>query len=542
MSEIQLNNEQDTALIALTKMIVSSNPFVATLSGPAGTGKTTLCRNILKVAQQSKLKVIGVAPTHKAKKVLRRSLNHKSFATVFVTTVASLLNKMKQHSYIGTNRYQSNGSNKMSNFDLFIIDEASMICDDDTEAIIDYGTQHGQKILFVGDSAQIPNPQQILEENRDGSFSKSDSLVFDLENHFALTTIMRQTSSNPLIDVYDFIRKNLCVDLEFDRTTKLTPENNGITYITSPSKFNSSITECFKNTENKLDENKVICYTNESVRFYNKLVRKALGILGEPFPVGWLLMGYENTGWPEPFISNGQDYYIREAILTTNHKLNKNTNLTGHLVKLQEADSNVVVTVFFPTVSDDNNYDLMCELVKFAKKVNARGSTKEDFKNYVALKNTIFFTESIYCIEGEILTESEIQGTHPLLTNATLDVMDENGTITRKNELTEKIQSKYPGMLEFRARDTKTISNVEKLYDRFKILNKDLDDGVAITAHKSQGSTYDTVFICESDFNKVTDMWNYQLELLEKRTKEKNQLLYVAYTRPRNNAVVLYSK
>lgn len=59
---------------------------------------------------------------------------------------------------------------------------------------------------------------------------------------------------------------------------------------------------------------------------------------------------------------------------------------------------------------------------------------------------------------------------------------------------------------------------------------KDLDYGYAITGHKSQGSTYSHVFVMENDINA-----NWVL-------KERNQIKYVALTRPSLTATVLTTK
>lgn len=59
------------------------------------------------------------------------------------------------------------------------------------------------------------------------------------------------------------------------------------------------------------------------------------------------------------------------------------------------------------------------------------------------------------------------------------------------------------------------------------VINKDLDYGLAITCHKVQGSTYQHVMVMENDINE-----NWIL-------KERNQLKYVALTRPSMTATVL---
>jgi len=62
------------------------------------------------------------------------------------------------------------------------------------------------------------------------------------------------------------------------------------------------------------------------------------------------------------------------------------------------------------------------------------------------------------------------------------------------------------------------------------VIVKDLDYGYAITGHKSQGSTYSHVFVMENDINQ-----NWVL-------RERNQIKYVAMTRPSQTATVLTTK
>ncbi|MCK9545013.1 MAG: AAA family ATPase [Novosphingobium sp.] len=62
------------------------------------------------------------------------------------------------------------------------------------------------------------------------------------------------------------------------------------------------------------------------------------------------------------------------------------------------------------------------------------------------------------------------------------------------------------------------------------VIVKDLDYGYAITGHKSQGSTYSHVFVMENDINS-----NWLV-------KERNQIKYVALTRPTINATVFTTK
>lgn len=59
------------------------------------------------------------------------------------------------------------------------------------------------------------------------------------------------------------------------------------------------------------------------------------------------------------------------------------------------------------------------------------------------------------------------------------------------------------------------------------LIAKDMDYAFAITTHKAQGSTYEHVFVLENDI------------YLNRKIKERNQILYVALSRPTTSATVL---
>ena len=139
-----LTADQEIALEGLIsfiqKPIEKFEDCATILYAAAGCGKTFLTRYIADKIR-GKYTIAGVAPTHKARKVLEKFLNNGSFYTIKTMTVASLLNKMRNHSYIGTKNYKGSGS-KINLYQLFIIDEASMITDEDIKKIIKYAFDH----------------------------------------------------------------------------------------------------------------------------------------------------------------------------------------------------------------------------------------------------------------------------------------------------------------------------------------------------------------------------------------------------------------
>ena len=545
-----LTPDQQTALDGIKDFIYNKPDRCAILYAAAGCGKTYLTRVIVNELRGTH-RVAGVAPTHKARKVLDKFLNENSLAKIKTMTIASLLSKVRAHSYIGTKRYVRGADTKMTNFDVFLIDEASMISDIDVDLIMNYAEEFKRKILFIGDKYQIPNPSQKFALI-DGIASKKDSKAFDLPLGFPLTTVVRQGADNPIIDIYTEIRDAI--------TEKREPQlcrddqvagDNGVRFYTSREDWYKVIQDAYMavSAENKpLHKTRIIAYTNDSVKSHNTMIRRLFKRGPKP-EIGELLMGYNNIGWPVPKIENSQDYYVKDATHTTLHKVCPENNhvfrrLVGDLLTLAEPDSTKTSTIFVPELSAPENQAMLQELVLRAEKVNRNRSTKNDFKHYSNLKNLLVFMEPVYKFNDEIIGEAEFRLQNPLLFKPVEDViedLDEGDRSILENQLVQDIQAKYgEDMLQSRASDDKPISGSERLSDRYCVIEKDLDYGVCITSHKSQGSNFETVFIDEADFDKLRSFWSFTLDCKVDSSKERNQLKYVSYTRPSKMAHVYY--
>lgn len=537
-----LTPDQAKALEEIIEFIEKSDESTHTLRGFAGTGKSFLTRHIFELCHTKNITVAGMAPTHKARKVLERILSKDSILPVNTFTVAAFLCKLRGHSYVGTKNYQSKGQSKAKQFDLFIIDECSMIADKDVIEIVEHISSNKKKALFIGDNAQIPNPVQSFQRNEDGSISKKDSLAFDFPTS-SLTTIVRQDNDNPLLEIYTEIRKDLFKEPDITRENNLVG-GKGVRFYDNGEMFLAKIKRDLAKIPDveTLLLYKVITYTNESVRFYNKFIRDCLEYK-DKFVLGDILMGYNNLGYPIPYIENGQEYIITAIEHLDNHLVKyykENFYCKGTLVTAKVVDAGMTTSLFFPDILA--NKELFALLKDLAKNVNKKGSTKEDFKKYSTLKNQLCFMENIYELSDKIVSESTLKENHPKLFNLVSYYVDNvaGKLVIKKSKAVDKINTMYPGLLEFRISDNKNFTDSERLVDKFQLIEKDIDYGYAITAHKSQGSTYHTVYVDEVDFEKIGNKWNAKFDAQENGIKEKNQLKYVAYTRPTNVAVILY--
>jgi hypothetical protein len=285
---------------------------------------------------------------------------------------------------------------------------------------------------------------------------------------------------------------------------------------------------------------RVIAYTNAAVRAHNLHIRKELGYM-EPLMVGELLTGYTNVGWPVPMIENGTDYLVSGMRHTTRHQIDTYMGLVGWLIDLVDLDDHTHTSknLFVIDIQNSANVRFMQDLVRRAEKVNQRYSTKNDFKHYQELKQRVVCIEDVYKYGGQVMTETNLRQQHPLLFTKVSEVINTQRNSIVVSELTAKLEDQYGQIIEGRIYDNKAFADAEVFADQYMVVEKDLYYGYAITAHKSQGSTYDIAYVDEHDFKKLSNKWNFKLRAIEQRHKEKNQLKYVAYTRASKKLLIV---
>ena len=156
----------------------------------------------------------------------------------------------------------------------------------------------------------------------------------------------------------------------------------------------------------------------------------------------------------------------------------------------------------------------------------------------MAVKNMVIFFEDMYKFEGKVYTETTFKETHPLLFSSISAAVDIPNRTILSNPLVDKLTNMYSHIVEARLEDNKIIGDSEMFADKYKVIEKDIYYGYAITAHKSQGSTFQHVIGDEGDFQKLFNRWNFSKNCLESRIKEKNQLRYVMCTRPKQRLFI----
>jgi len=160
-----LLGDQAEAFDAIKFFIDSSQRGMFLLDGFAGTGKSYLTDLIIKYVQENSHRpIIVTAPTHKAVKVIRNFIGSK----VEFATVHSALGLREEIDGFGKQKFVRDKYEpcKLQDYQFLIVDETSMLADELYYEISSFADQ-GMKVLFIGDSLQIP------------PVNKPDALPFD---------------------------------------------------------------------------------------------------------------------------------------------------------------------------------------------------------------------------------------------------------------------------------------------------------------------------------------------------------------------------
>lgn len=565
---IALTNDQKVAQDYISEFIArpfnadDPDSYLCTLCGSAGTGKTTLTKLVVNMVRRSGRQVLCVAPTHKARKVLDSIVNTSSFLRIPTSTVAGLLGKMRAHGYVGTQHYKKGLDTKIGTYDFFIVDEISMVTTSDYQEIVQLAKLYEKKVLFVGDHLQIPNPSQqykLSQNSQDapagaGVLIKEINPAFHEPHQLRLNQVVRVKNRTNLLSLLELVRDRVGTGFDIAKLAgelasgaSGEPRASGYTIIPERDQFLKAIkAKTWTRTGSMRDDGftsgqyRVICYTNSSVKQYNGFIRSALRYTDDVV-VGELLTGYNNVGPNNDLIiENGQDYFVvaikSDALRSISANGKTFEGLVGKILSITERSTSASNDIFLLDLHDQANFDVLEELVDLAVKVNRKGSTKADYRNYITLKSQLVFMEDLYRYKDVIYTGTEFKLLHPLLFTKTTMVITTRGDPI-PSDLTGKIEQHYPDLLNTRVTDAKEqicnkeICNSETLADMYQVLERDISYGYALTAHKSQGSTYHTVFIDETDFNSLKDCWSWQHRMDIRRATERDQLKYVALSR-----------
>lgn len=299
------------------RFLASSDALeVFLLNGYAGTGKTSSVYALVSALSHTRMKVVLLAPTGRAAKVLSAYTQHPAFT-------------IHKHIYYASNEdgmgfsFQLQ-SNKYSNT-LFIVDEASMISSgtngdeffrrsvlDDLVHYVYSGDKC--KLLLIGDKAQLP-PVGELESSALSKSYFETHFGFRVHEH-ELNEVVRQESESGILFNANWIRQLL----ELPKGVQAVPSFslNGFTDV-ERIQFTDELEDKLQSAFSKYGEEEVlvICRSNKQAIRYNFEIKNRIKYSDELVNGGDLIMVVKNNYYwlekKEGFIANGEVFRINRV-------------------------------------------------------------------------------------------------------------------------------------------------------------------------------------------------------------------------------------
>lgn len=295
-----LNDQQRNALKTLEQFVNNPSSFghTITLSGYAGTGKTTIMKFLHAYLEAQGNPPVYAAPTNKAAAVTVE--NNPNARSMTINKLLNLpvfydptqdkldLSKLKM---VTEDMHLPEGVDSET---VVIIDESSMI-DDSLLAAINMIKPFVRGIIFMGDAAQL-SPVQ----HEDGRKSR----VFEGDNTLELTKVER-TGDNPVLKECTNLRNGLPLTYQ----THLV-NGQGVVYQhnTDVNGIKLLLSQIISSTdEQNHNAFRICCGTNNAVQQMNDTVREIMfGDAKAPIHIGEIITAYDNVG----HFMNSVDYVV----------------------------------------------------------------------------------------------------------------------------------------------------------------------------------------------------------------------------------------
>ena len=465
---ITYNKEQQSAIVnAVSFLKTNTDPTqYYVIEGKAGTGKTTIAKEILKEFEDEQIYVAAVS--HKAKGVIKSSFGDDTRGKKFFSIAGLLGMKGINDNDTQTTKFQV--GLKVPLLDnppaLLVIDEASMITEDVLKKIIDINSSLSRpfQMLFLGDIGQIQpirdEQSEFYRTHKDLLNKKSD--IFNSKHKSKLITRVRQGEANPILPYADYFWEN---------SQKENPELNPTQHIVR---------------NNQITDKGSLLFSNSESEVLNSVIKA---------------------------VKNAVEKGLTNHVKIVTYHVNEKTELNQ---KIHEA--------LFGKDSDYSKGDMLILNSPYdLPDVNAtmENSSEIQIKSIQDEDTDEFGVHTLYLeTNGTAYTRTGNEQK-----DCVIQVVSRND-IGLYNQKLQELAS-YAKRQTNRALKKQAWSDFWEYKGRYA----DVDFGYAITAHKSQGSTYDIVVVDEKDIMGTTATSN----------QEKSELIYTALTRPRKTAIVISS-
>ena len=309
--------------------------------------------------------------------------------------------------------------------------------------------------------------------------SKSNAKVFRVKNRYVLREIVRQEAGNPLLELFPLIRNdvtkgtNTFVDYVFKNRTKLY-EEVGYSLLTELN-FNKYIDEYFNLDilKTNLDAVRVLAYTNAAVGKNNQYIRNKL-------------------------LNNPSDIITIDDVLTS-----------------------------YTTIVDEFNMPIIINSEDYYVNTIRPYINHHDIKTFAVNLQSAYDTRLTQTIQ--ILDHKDEQSLVRYF--KILSHLHKEALISTSNNRAKAWNEYY----KFKESILTMLSFPLPKANGNQIVKKDIDYGYAITVHKSQGSTFDNVFV---DLKDIL-YWSKEGKSVKRFDKDMiNRLIYVSLSRASNKVIM----
>lgn len=446
------------------------------LIGYAGTGKTFTTGKIiatLKKLEEENLfgpsyRIAMSAPTHKAVRVLKK---FAPFPDVEFATIHSLLGLREVvDERTGKISYEPSKDEedrpRITEYNVLFIDETSMLSSELFLLILPYVKRGQIKLIFLGDPAQIP------------PVGKTDTIPFQEEGRatyniglMTLSEVRRQAHDNPILEYATRIRQVYKTAPSIPVATSIF-EGHGIECMRADQEkeIRELIRQYFGSPQFAEDPDymKIIAYRNTVVNAFNKIAREEI-----------------YKGQELQFIKEGEKLIMDKSLILSTKRVLLSTN--------QEIDVNRFTI-------ETSDYDYM-------------GAEEVEGTIIAELKSDAFKYYNTHVNYFDVDGKQKVA-------NIRIAHEDEIGRIDAIVNHLKKMAMKVPMGNPLRGKLWREFYKVQRMFAQVKY-------NYAITAHKSQGSTYDNCMMIEWDINDSS------------KIEERNRIKYVAATRARNRLFIV---
>ena len=354
---------QQQQVLDKIKTFLDSDMSVFILKGYAGTGKTTMIRNIIEEIKNREKRPLLMAPTGRAARVLETK-NSWPASTIHKCIYELDTIETKEGSDDIRFIFPLKNQEDESNDHICIVDESSMIGTREVQnELFEFGTgsllndlltfvapNRGGKIIFVGDPMQLPPVGDNVSNALDKKYFEGIGLKVMMEE---LTDVVRQGAGSAILSnamkVRSLIDSQQRNNLVFDRKENEVIDLEGYN-------MPNQLLSLYPKPE--IGQSVIITYSNRQARDYNYVVRELLYPNQKQIVVGDILQ----------VVSNNYKLDVMNGDFVKITAINGDTELQSAPVYINIGGERIQhkITLAFKNVRIrlDNNLEISCKIIE----------------------------------------------------------------------------------------------------------------------------------------------------------------------------------